>query len=755
MPSICLNNCRIATVTNIGPVETDLTFVDCSGNTITTQITPNEQSLINFCNTYSFSGSTLEDLKFSDFFKPFSTYYFSSCCESNETYTIYGNENFISLGDSLFGDSYILSETGEELDLRCTLVTGKSFSKVLPPPTNNYISFIHNFNSYSELGCQQCLPNNPCISDCYKLYSCDGNITPFTTNNPSMSGYVDDYVVLTIYDPEPNENLCFFVKYVGKEVCEETYEYDITEGECNCKDCECYSFSLPEAVIETTYITCDNEEFFGYLPTGKTINICSKVRPYFGTRTPIGIRLGGLCQNGECPLDQTTIEPRNECDVLTIFPMEVNCSVIHPTSNDSFNGAATLLITGGTSPYQITWSNGSVAPLIYNLNSGEYNATVIDYYGDFTAYTTCVLTAETTTTTTSTTTLPPVVYPDLCMTLRIFKGKGKEIVVTLEQIQFEYYITINGQPSWLSESGDSLIYWNTGSTQNQWTVSASTTTVGLIINNNPSVPPLTGWQVLGNPNINSVTVVTGDCQTKKEILVNVSKSNVICEELGTIIIQANGGVTPYQYSIDNGLTFNTINTFQNLQPGSYSVVVKDSLNNESTPQIVTILQQQAQGYSITLTLDTTNKTFQIQPSSNLPVDEEITFTLAQDSVLKYYPQNLTTVPTYNNVVTLNGGLGGLTLNSTVNNQNVLSLNCSNAPVIENEQDKYYTKTLTISGGQIITGSYTDIINNTPSGNCELATKIFKLYMLNGATLKNCKCCSLKIINPVSLAILKG
>ncbi len=755
MSSICLSNCRIAVVKNTGTTENDLTYVDCSGNTISIIIESGETSFINFCTTNPLSGNTVENLSFENIFKPNGLYYFSSCCESNEIYAIYGNENLISLDDSIYGSQYIESQSEDIVNLQCSYIFDKISSKVLPPPPNNYVSAISNFQTFKDLGCEQCLSVNPCITDCYKLYSCDGSVAPFTTTNPSMSGYADDYVVLTIYDPEPNENLCFFVKYVGKEVCEETYEYDITEGECNCKDCECYSFSLPEAVIEITYINCDNEEFFGYLPTGKTINICSKVRPYFATRRPIGVKLGGLCQNGECPLDQTTIEPRNECDVLTIFPMEVNCAVVHPSTNDSFDGAATLLITGGTSPYQITWSNGSVAPLIYNLNSGEYNATVVDYYGDFTAYTTCVLTAETTTTTTSTTTLPPVIYPDLCMTLRIFKGKGKEIVVTLEQIQFEYYITINGQPSWLSESGDGLIYWNTGSTQNQWTISASTTTQGSIINNNPSVPPLTGWQVLGNPNISSVTVVTGDCQTKKEILVKVSKSDAICDQLGTILIQADGGITPYQYSIDNGLTFSSVNTFQNLQPGSYSVVVKDSLNNVSTPQVITISQQQTPGYSITLTLDTLNKTFQIQPSSNLPVDEEITFTLAQDSVLKYYPQNLTTVPTYNNVVTLNGGLGGLTLNSTSNNQNVLSLNCSNAPVIENEQDKYYTKTLTISGGQTITGSYTDIINNLPNGNCELATKIFKLYMLNGATLKNCKCCSLKIINPVSLAILKG
>ena len=56
-------------------------------------------------------------------------------------------------------------------------------------------------------------------------------------------------------------------------------------------------------------------------------------------------------------------------------------------------------ITGGTSPYTITWSNGSVTSgispqSINNLSAGTYSATIIDYWGDFTATTTCSIPKE-------------------------------------------------------------------------------------------------------------------------------------------------------------------------------------------------------------------------------------------------------------------------------------------------------------------------------------------------------------------------
>lgn len=87
-------------------------------------------------------------------------------------------------------------------------------------------------------------------------------------------------------------------------------------------------------------------------------------------------------------------QPINECNVVTIFPMEIECVTINPSSSTADDGYMSVSITGGTPPYTIIWSNGNISPAIENLTIGTYTATVIDYYGDFTATTTCELTHD-------------------------------------------------------------------------------------------------------------------------------------------------------------------------------------------------------------------------------------------------------------------------------------------------------------------------------------------------------------------------
>lgn len=46
------------------------------------------------------------------------------------------------------------------------------------------------------------------------------------------------------------------------------------------------------------------------------------------------------------------------------------------------NGSAEVSVTGGTSPYQYTWSNGAPdSPIAQNLAEGDYTVTVTDFYG--------------------------------------------------------------------------------------------------------------------------------------------------------------------------------------------------------------------------------------------------------------------------------------------------------------------------------------------------------------------------------------
>ena len=110
-------------------------------------------------------------------------------------------------------------------------------------------------------------------------------------------------------------------------------------------------------------------------------------------------------------------ELTNECNVKTIFPMGVTCVVTDPTTIYGSDGIAQLVITGGTPPYNISWDNGNATPIITNLSVGSYGASITDYYGDFSARTTCVLVGPATTTSTSTTTTTTLPIYDFCMVI--------------------------------------------------------------------------------------------------------------------------------------------------------------------------------------------------------------------------------------------------------------------------------------------------------------------------------------------------
>lgn len=81
----------------------------------------------------------------------------------------------------------------------------------------------------------------------------------------------------------------------------------------------------------------------------------------------------------------------NTCNIVTITPMSVECSVTNASSENTQDGSITLIINGGTAPYSVSWNNGQQGITLNNLSSGTYSATVTDYYGDYTITTECVV----------------------------------------------------------------------------------------------------------------------------------------------------------------------------------------------------------------------------------------------------------------------------------------------------------------------------------------------------------------------------
>lgn len=81
----------------------------------------------------------------------------------------------------------------------------------------------------------------------------------------------------------------------------------------------------------------------------------------------------------------------NNCNTTNLRPLQVICNSNNASNPESQDGSIQLFINGGTSPYTVSWTNGSQGTYIDNLQSGNYTATVTDYYGDYTETITCVV----------------------------------------------------------------------------------------------------------------------------------------------------------------------------------------------------------------------------------------------------------------------------------------------------------------------------------------------------------------------------
>lgn len=84
-----------------------------------------------------------------------------------------------------------------------------------------------------------------------------------------------------------------------------------------------------------------------------------------------------------------------------------------------------------------------------------------------------------------------------------------------------------------------------------------------------------------------VTVSDSSCSVRRSVEVKsphkplqmdlLSKKDISCmgEEDGECVIEASGGVPPYQYSINNGATYSSKEKYEKLTDGKYTILAKD------------------------------------------------------------------------------------------------------------------------------------------------------------------------------------
>jgi hypothetical protein len=678
------------------------------------------------------------------------------------------------------------------------------------------------------------------VEDCYILYSCDGSYEPIVSNYSGFSAYSSSFVGIKIVDISITANTCFYVLSLGEIDCSVTEDViPVTGVTCDCP-CYCYFIRSVTETTDVTYVDCNDNIVVETIELGLTYSICSKIYPQFDIEVQIPIKLTDICVDNNCPSTIPSVSPSNECDVITIFPISIECLIQQPSDNESFDGSTSLIITGGTPPYTIFWEIGSFAPTLINLGVGQYDATVTDYYGDFTATTTCVLSAETLTISGICFVVENMVTGEIfyinsesqgqlngkpyyflqsgienlgyvfwdgntelwtfCVDLQcqgspyntLNNGQnfyptgntgdwiivadsllyitesylGRCILPVTPQTQSELcvnlvvrsddvgYLTenvlipmdpsneINGEPSWSSSTGQYLIYWNSGATPPQWVMTGYPNVS--LINYDTSNPPLTNWQILGSPSVYEMLVLSGECFSAYTINLSINANDALCQQDGSITVNANGGVPPYQFSINGGTSYQLSTIFNGLIPGTYYVMAVDSNLVSSIITQVVINGTLPTVYTLGFGVSTSTNTFSVA-AQILPPGVSISFDLVHSSIFNYYPNTITPIPSYNNFATITG-VGPLSLYNTLTSTSNISGPCTQvySPLINNQIINVYYSAVTLTSGQIINGTVTNQITNFIVGNCKSASGTYQIQLAN-TKINNCNCCSVEVI----------
>jgi hypothetical protein len=406
----------------------------------------------------------------------------------------------------------------------------------------------------------------------------------------------------------------------------------------------------------------------------------------------------------------------NSCSVVTIFPMGVDCVTVPASSTYANDGSMSLIITGGTSPYTILWSNGAQnTTSLTGVTAGFYSATVIDYYGDYTATTLCSVFAPSPTPTPTTTPTPtptPVPSAPSQICLQNYDGSS----------QFDFgFAGYNGYYPYFTGTSFNTVF---NSTNGYWYLSGWTGT-GSMINSTLSYSPLGSWVNVGSTVVGQNWVmISGSCSTAP-LYATLTQTNESClgNCNGTITVNASGGVGPYTYQVNYGPSQSS-NFFSGLCSGTGVITITDSngdtLNksytisagSSSTLYTVVLNQTTTNGLiSSTSATKTMNWTANVNPA--LPVGGSLTFNLVLTHI--QYNNKLTS-PTQNasfsSGFTING-VGGAT--ATLTAASSVTTGTNGVAGCPNSAQDYsaFTRTyqVTIPYGGSLSGTVTSIITN--------------------------------------------
>lgn len=430
----------------------------------------------------------------------------------------------------------------------------------------------------------------------------------------------------------------------------------------------------------------------------------------------------------------------NNCNIFTVFPLGLSYTSTDATSavND---GTINLFISGGTTPYSIVWSTGDVGVTQFNdLVAGDYEVTVVDKYGDYSATTTITIGAPAPTPSASPTPTPtPTPAPSYPSTVCLTMNQSPNT-----QYEFDYQGIINSRPSWSGSSYNVVYDYN----NSRWYLSGFTGS-NLVQNSTVTIPTGT-WNQLGTSN--NWTMATGSCVTVS-LDATVSTTPTTCNgtDNGTLSINAWGGTGPLVYSID-GVTYQSSSTFLNLPSGNGTVYIKDAVNNVITRNFSVTNGSNPTVYTVTLSTTTTtlsNSNFNksksvswvVSVSPSLPSGVSITTDIrVQNYFTNFYYGSQNATFTSGSTISANGSS---VVNSTTKTLNTSSgmRACGGGLVDGYELSGHVTTyNVTVSGGTVTgTDSFT-VTNPIPEYQpCPVYGQNYFSIELSNMTLNGTNC----------------
>lgn len=246
------------------------------------------------------------------------------------------------------------------------------------------------------------------------------------------------------------------------------------------------------------------------------------------------------CQASECvQIDEPT------AIILSLNPQNISC-------DEEDDGQIDLTVNGGIPPYSFNWSEGSDVEDLTNLIVGNYSVTVTDMNN-------CQETAS----------------AELLQSSPLF-------TLGFETSDVDCHGNNTGTAGVMVEgiASNPTYFWS-----GPGNFESDTQEVGNLIAGNYQVivEDEFGCEVMGEIFIEEPLPLSADF-----VIEDVS---CFGQEDGFVSILANGGTTPYAYSLNSGQDFSTAALFSNLSGGDYSLLVQDA-NGCEWPGAFTVIEPQ-------------------------------------------------------------------------------------------------------------------------------------------------------------------